>query len=426
MNHDRLLSQILALTLGVLLLVACGTPRLEEARTVEAGGFSFRPIVGFDVETKGAQGTMVSQDEKFKIVLEGRTTCDEVKPLQDAVGEVVAMFMSRPQDRAGEPCTINIAAKEGLAVDVAGTHWLYHETWRGDFPCSYEKGKGRVVVVAAGDFQYLFAFALVADGNGGARWGKKEEGMLNAVINSVTFSEPTGVSGVLPLPWFVNHPQPVWTVNLDGFSDAGCVFDEYGRGTCRNDGPLADVGCVRIEAATDLLGALSPSYPIVRCMDAGARGLGAEFVATGGYSYTAAGDFFYIVGCEVNSGVQYVIVRDDEFVLIETEDEFRQLFAPIESADEALSYALAVTGLEAYYGLELDLSAVYFVDNIEDTHVETVADGYLVQLDQRTICGCGRKPITAVEFHITPQGHITQLNREAVYEWPALNCLCID
>ena len=52
--------------------------------------------------------------------------------------------------------------------------------------------------------------------------------------------------------------------------------------------------------------------------------------------------------------VRYIVYQEGQFRLVSTFDEFRALYAPIESADEALSYALATTGLSARYNLKVE------------------------------------------------------------------------
>jgi len=65
-------------------------------------------------------------------------------------------------------------------------------------------------------------------------------------------------------------------------------------------------------------------------------------------------------------------------------------------------------------------------DVIEDTYVKTVKDGYLVHLYYDQTFGCGPHPTYAVDFHITPQGHIQQLGTEKVFTDPGQEMMCVD
>jgi hypothetical protein len=119
-------------------------------------------------------------------------------------------------------------------------------------------------------------------------------------------------------------------------------------------------------------------------------------------------------------------MRDGQLQLIRTQDEFREVFAPVQAVEEALSYALAVTRYSARYGLELDAQYEYLVDEIEDTHVEAVDDGYRVHLYYYRLCGCGPHPTSAVELHVGPDGQIEQVAVQDVYKDPDEDDLCID
>jgi hypothetical protein len=124
--------------------------------------------------------------------------------------------------------------------------------------------------------------------------------------------------------------------------------------------------------------------------------------------------------------LRYVIFQDNRFILIETEDEFRKTFAPLETEDEALAYVKATTGLNAFYDLKPDTNYEYFVDMIEDTHVDKVADGYWVYLYMTDVFGCGPHPTSSVAFHVTPEGNILQREVKQVFKNPAEDHMCVD
>ncbi len=103
------------------------------------------------------------------------------------------------------------------------------------------------------------------------------------------------------------------------------------------------------------------------------------------------------------------------------------MFAPIESSDEALSYALVTTDLVARYETEDDpifRYADYFVDRVEDTHVEETIDGFVVHLFTMPtpLCGCGVHTVYAVDILVTKDGRVEQLNATEAYASEA----CID
>lgn len=257
---------------------------------------------------------------------------------------------------------------------------------------------------------------------------------------------PTAAATAIPTPIpprFINHTPPELTVDFGPFEKAGCPYlEEYQVRKCNEDSPLLALGCWMIGETSDFLGALEPSYPIATC--AMNRWGSAEEITHRYYSYSARGNCFYSVwlGQDVIF-YQYVVFQDNQYKLIETEDEFRDIFAPIESADEALGYVVAVTGLDAKYGLEQDsrigwlsrgrgedaqVEYEYFVDVIEDTHVTTEPDGYLVHLFQTALTECFEQPhryeeeVFAVDFRVTFAGHIEVTDRVKVLE----HNLCVN
>jgi len=248
--------------------------------------------------------------------------------------------------------------------------------------------------------------------------------------NSPTYTPPTPIP-IPPSLRFVNHPQPVFDVSFEAFENAGCPASEYGFRRCEDDSPLIALGCDEIREPSDLLGALEPAYPIAQCLAesrTASENPDVEWLGVmDDYAYSAEGDYFFRVGGILNQVVRYVIFRDNQFVLIETEDEFRTVFSPVDTTDEALAYVKAVTGLDDYYGLEPNPQYTYFVsDAIEDTHADEVEDGYSVHLYYHQTFGCGPHPTYAVDLLVTPQGHIRQLGTEKTFTNPSEDEICVD
>src|SRR4026208_2125954 len=151
-------------------------------------------------------------------------------------------------------------------------------------------------------------------------------------------------------PEFINHPSPNLTVSMDVFSD---------------DTLLANFGCNEIQAPSNLIGGLEPSYPIAICTLQYIPGEGTEELE----AVIESGQFIYYTGGLFGTYIRYIIYQNGEFVLLKTEEDLRKLFAPIESPAESLSYVLAVKNLSAYYGLKYDPAYKYEVDTMEDTYV---------------------------------------------------------
>ncbi len=207
-------------------------------------------------------------------------------------------------------------------------------------------------------------------------------------------------------PEFINHPAPNLTVSFDALS---------------GEVP-SNLGCDEIQAPSNLLGGLEPAYPIAIC---------AIYNDSSGHSEELqaeidGGQYFYYTGGLFGSYVRYVIQRDGEFILLKTEDDFREAYSPVESPEEALSYALAVGNLSAYYGLEYFEGYEYEVDTLEDTYVTPEADGYLVHLFYDQFYGCGPHWTSTVDVRVSLDGIVEEIGSEAIFRDPALDDLCVD
>jgi hypothetical protein len=114
--------------------------------------------------------------------------------------------------------------------------------------------------------------------------------------------------------------------------------------------------------------------------------------------------------------------------IISTQEELREWFAPVESADEALSYALVATGYSAKYAPEDYRLAVgdicdpgpehyyYCTDVLEDTHVSEVANGYHVNLFYSERYGCGPFPVSSVTVKVSFDGSLSEFPKTKLFE----------
>jgi hypothetical protein len=150
---------------------------LGETKTVPDGGFSFRPVVGYDVNILPGQATLVSQDGRFIFSLAGGKSLSGT-PLNIILGRLLDT-VSKEFDtfQAGEPYPIQVDGSQGLAADVVGN--------MAESPIN-----GQVAVVAPNATQvfYVLAFAVnPADQN---LWESSGEEAFTAVVGSVSFFEP--------------------------------------------------------------------------------------------------------------------------------------------------------------------------------------------------------------------------------------------
>ena len=216
------------------------------------------------------------------------------------------------------------------------------------------------------------------------------------------------------LPQVVNYPKPNLQLDTAAFRRAGCTIERDDTVTCPWESPVADLGCSRLNKPSDLLAGLNPQLPLIQCRITSTR------------SQPNPRDYFYRTGGLLPNYIRYVVYKDGKFVLVKNQDEFKRIFAPIESANEALSYALAVKNLQAYYGQQANPDYEYFVDKIEDTHVVKNREGYSLNLYEKKVFGCGAHPISVVNVVVTPEGDVREVSRKEVYKNPDEDNLCVD
>ena len=119
----------------------------------------------------------------------------------------------------------------------------------------------------------------------------------------------------------------------------------------------------------------------------------------------------------------FAVLQDGKYHLLIKKAEFRQIFAPVESSAEALSYAMAMTGLEARFDLDPNASVDYLVDTIAETHAEQTPEGYLVYLfDSDHTMGCTNHSFYAVKVLVTREGDVHEVGRQEIYRGKA----CFD
>lgn len=215
-------------------------------------------------------------------------------------------------------------------------------------------------------------------------------------------------------PTITNHPMPEFPSSADNFDETSCPVTN-GVHICQPQGALGQLGCSQIRQPGDVLSGLRPTYPLRVCL-AGTPG-GAEL---------PKGEYLYREGCLAAYFIRYVIQKDGKFELIKSAADLQKAYAPIENDLEALSYALAASGLGVRYDLQYEPDLRYFVSNLEDTFVKRNDPGYIVHLYDFQTCGCGPHPTTAIDLQITFDGQIQELQRVKVFEDPAEDKLCVD
>lgn len=197
----------------------------------------------------------------------------------------------------------------------------------------------------------------------------------------------------------ISYPKPDMTIDDKILRDLDCPLEEWVGRFCYSHGDTgqsASLGCDAIRTPNSLLGGLSPAYPIAEC-------------------YVSDGRYVYQSGCLLFTGRAYIFEREGRYERIASLRKLKAIFAPIESENEALSYAMAATGYSALYRAGAIPATEYYVKELENTHVEVWGNGYIVRLYDYSPCGCGHHETIGIDVAVDHQGHIREVYRELVY-----------
>jgi hypothetical protein len=128
------------------------------------------------------------------------------------------------------------------------------------------------------------------------------------------------------------------------------------------------------------------------------------------------------IGCMMPAYRNYIVEKDGEFMLIKSKDEFASLFAPVSSPQEAMGFAVALTGSFPLYDTAPPQGYYAVSKDIAPSSVEEKSGSFLVHLFDRPICGCGSHPYYAVDYIVTKTGNVTERSRRIVYDGDAQIC----
>ena len=147
---------------------------LPDIQSVDEGGFSFQPLVGFDSRSNAGQVTLFNQNEDIVFSLTGV----EVRSYGQLV-QVFTRFLSQVGENFEEftaetQFPITVDGSPGIAVNIHGN-------------LAEEPVNGQVVVVAPSESQLFFAIALTTGNPDGHTWETAGKQLFEALLNSVKF-----------------------------------------------------------------------------------------------------------------------------------------------------------------------------------------------------------------------------------------------
>lgn len=168
--------------------------------------------------------------------------------------------------------------------------------------------------------------------------------------------------------------------------------------------------CMKIINASQTFENLSPQLPIVECLF-----LSEDYNSQEGIVRE---------GCMMPLFRRYIAKQGEEFKLIESIEDFRSIFAPVETKEEALAFAVALTSSLPRYDTSVPEDYFPVSPSITPTYAKETEGGYMVHLFDSEICGCGSHPYYAIDYLVTRDGNVTELSREKVYD--SNMQICVD
>jgi len=218
------------------------------------------------------------------------------------------------------------------------------------------------------------------------------------------------------LPWstpsttIVEATPPALSVDNSFFESRGC-FDSP---DCLPESfNLIDIPIETLEPADESLGGLSPAVPLAVAANNSAFFLGDE-------------NFTYAKHCLLSRYTRYIVYAGGEYQMLATRADLAGFYAPIDTPEEAYSFAIAATGLRPLYDIAEDTSIAFELKLVEDTHVDAADGAFVVHLYDTFMCGCGPHYVDLVDVTVYTDGGLGIAAPVAVYRNPELDNVCAD
>ena len=130
----------------------------------------------------------------------------------------------------------------------------------------------------------------------------------------------------------------------------------------------------------------------------------------------------YLSGCAFRTENRYIFQVDGEYVLVSSLEELKQLFVPIDSPEQAVSYAQLVTGLDATYDFTYDSTLMYFHEILLATHVTQRGDAFEMNLFDFVECSCEPLFNNQITIRVDRDGQVTWVDAVPIYMTTGWSC----
>ncbi|HSM25118.1 MAG TPA: hypothetical protein VK856_09670, partial [Anaerolineaceae bacterium] len=134
----------------------------------------------------------------------------------------------------------------------------------------------------------------------------------------------------------------------------------------------------------------------------------------------------WIGGCKDIVRQRVLTYHDGDYLLIRDIEDLKYHFAPITNPEQALGYTIAATGHNPRFDLEDLKEYRILTDQLHETNVELVNDGYEMTLFSQQICGCGPHTTYQIKAKVTTAGDVLIIDSIPAFENPDEDTLCVD
>lgn len=232
-----------------------------------------------------------------------------------------------------------------------------------------------------------------------------------AIIGLIVFTLVScKLSQLTPFKGVIEYPEPELTIDNSYFTELGC-FDS--PDCLPDDLKTLDPPIGAIYEPSNLLGGLIPERPLALAYRVSFE---REEEIPAVYLKPCMGRFYY----------SYLVNMDGEIRLIDSVQGMADLYAPIESENEALSYAMAVTGLNALYDLESQWTLKRYTKPLVESHSTYDGEKFIVHLFNTFLCGCGPHIASSMDVTVYPDGSFTLAEPVDAFSDPKYDGMCID
>jgi hypothetical protein len=203
--------------------------------------------------------------------------------------------------------------------------------------------------------------------------------------------------------------------NIDSFEDV-CVTKADGQLSCK--GNIEQFDCEKYDKVDSDLTYLQPHYPMLTCENVKTIGSkDVNVIEEGVYTVPGSG----LLAGRVTI-VDYIIIKDAAFQLIGSQDQFRQLFQPINSAEEAAAYfqvlhkAVLVLDESSLNKLKSSSYGEYLVspETLTLNSVTETGDGFTVTAYSEDAISC-IADLYGYTFLVNPDGNVVEQSKTLIW-----------